>query len=207
MPDRVGEQVVFRDLVEGGEVEEAPGACSFGLLKHVAQPSFAGRDDDPAPAAVSEPLFVLLRLEVGQPGEDLLAQEAGIILGAAVDLQQVADAEFGMLEDEEAVRDDLAFEVLSVVGVGDLVRVRPELAFRDPGLHRNVVALQQGFLQGQPKIYDGQIVVDLEPARFLPPAEFLQRQAMQTGDQVCTAAVEPVDHLGKVPAPGSGPVG
>ena len=57
-----------------------------------------------------------------------------------------------------------------------------------------------GFDHVQAKIVDRQVVLHLEPARFLAPAQLTQGDAGHAGDQLRPALTQPVDHFWQFPA-------
>ena len=133
-PDRGLQDGLRIDLVEGCKIEIVLVLHVFSLIEHVSQAALAGGHDQPSPTAVAEPLAISLAFNICQAWQDLLPQEARVILGTAVDLQEIADAMFSSGQDEETIRADVALHLLPLVGVLDLIRIRPELALRRPTL-------------------------------------------------------------------------
>ena len=133
-PDRGLQYGLRIDLVEGCKIEIVLVLHVLGLIEHVSQAALAGGHDQPSPAAVAEPLAISLAFDICQAWQDLLPQEARVVLGAAVDLQEIADAMFSGGQDEETIRADVALHLLPLILVLDLIRIRPKLALRRPTL-------------------------------------------------------------------------
>ncbi len=103
-PDGGGENSLYVKLVVSCEVEYAFFIFPSSLVDHVVHPALSGGNNQPAPAAVTETFGVGLAFEVGKPWQNLLAQEAGIVLRTTVDLQQIAKAVSTRCQCEKTVR-------------------------------------------------------------------------------------------------------
>lgn len=199
-PDRGVQDRPSGYFLISGEVKKAFSFALFRLAEHIPHSPFTGRHHQPAPAVEPKALLVRAAANIRQPRDDFLTQEAGIILRAAVDLQQVANAVFAGDQSEIPIWADIALECTVVILVRDQVRVCKKITLRRPGLQQDLRVRFAGLFQVYSKIIDCQVMLHLEPARLLAPREVLHICPVQAGDQFGATLIQPVDHFRQAPA-------
>ncbi len=149
---------------------------------------------------MAKPICVGITFEIGKAGQDLFSEKAGIVLRAAVNLQQVPEAVIAGCEHEKPVRSDLPLYLGLICFVGNLVRVGPELRFGDPGFQLYIWGSLTSRLNQEAEIIDCQIVFNLKPARLFAPDKLREWGPVEAGNHFCAVFVQPVHHFRYSPA-------